>query len=594
MVLDVIKDGFQTIVEKSTDGLLIVDENHVVQFVNPAAVSILNRKQTELIGEPFEFPIKEGESAQIELVRNDGNTKTGEFHMMDIKWNGKRAYLISIRDITSRIMYDRVKDDFISNVSHELRTPLTIIKESVSQVRDSILGDVNDEQKKMLGVCIRNADHLKKIVDDLLDISKIEAGRVKLRKDKADLISVVQGALDTFKPVIQKKGLELKTSLPGSSLECFIDSDRITQVLNNLIGNALKFTENGHIEIKVNENGSDIECEISDTGRGISAEDLPKVFDKFQQFGSAMSAEYKGTGLGLSISKEIIQLHDGKIFVDSIAEEGTTFSFVIPKYAPGVELEDKLLFRIKQSKDPFTLINIEIHNIPAIQEKIGVKNLQLANLKIIQLLKKMGKQIDPVYVQVDDKIMVVDSEPKPDSKMAFEMNRLVKEAFIEVADNIELEFSYCTAHYPEIADTPEKLIESCSTDMINEKQERLNKKILVVDDEVELTESVKTLLQFFEYKYIDTANNGEAVFEKLKTEVPDLLILDMKMPGMSGYEIIGRLKESNKTKDIPILIMSGYELEKNQFYDDISNKAILTISKPASADILRKMVYYLL
>lgn len=594
MVLDVIKDGFQTIVEKSTDGLLIVDENRVVQFVNPAAISILNRKQNELIGEPFEYPLNEGESAQIELVRKDGNTKTGEFHMMDIKWNGRRAYLISIRDITSRIMYDRVKDDFISNVSHELRTPLTIIKESVSQVRDSILGDVNNEQKNMLNVCIRNADHLKKIVDDLLDISKIEAGKVKLRKDKADLVNVVQSALDTFRPVIDKKGLQLKTLLPEPPLECFIDSDRIIQVLNNLIGNALKFTEKGHIEVRLKENETDMECSVSDTGRGISAEDLPKVFDKFQQFGSAMSAEYKGTGLGLSISKEIIQLHDGKIFVDSIAEEGTTFSFIIPKYAPKVELQDKLFFRIKQSKEPFTLINIEIHNIAAIEQKIGAKSLQLANLKIIQLLKKMGKQIDPVYVHVDDRIMVVDAEPKSESKILFEINRLVKEAFIEMADDIELEFSYCMADYPEVADTPEQLIEACKTDMVNEKQERLNKKILVVDDEVELTESVKTLLQFFEYKYIDTANNGEEVFNKLKAEVPDLLILDMKMPGMSGYEVIGRLKENKNTKDIPILIMSGYELEKGQFYDDISKKAILTISKPASADILRKMVYYLL
>ena len=216
-------DILQAIVEKSDIGLVVMDEKRIIQFANPAAQTILNRKSEQLVGQPFEYPVNDREPSIIDIIQRNGRTGTGQLSMSDISWNGTKALLVSIRDITEQVMLDRLKDDFIHNVSHELRTPLTAIRESVAQVHDGILGDVNEEQKAYLSICMRNADRLRKIVDDLLDISKIEAGKIELKKKQTDLSEVVQSGLDLYKPLIQKKGLEIHTQIPERELNVYVD-----------------------------------------------------------------------------------------------------------------------------------------------------------------------------------------------------------------------------------------------------------------------------------------------------------------------------------------------------------------------------------
>lgn len=587
-------NGLQAIVKKSADGLLVVDENRVVYFVNPAAESILNRKQKDLIGKLFDYPVEEGQLSRIDIVQKNGKSGSGELRMVDIEWDGQKAYLISIRDITEQIVLDQLKDDFIHNVSHELRTPLTSIRESVTQIHEGLLGKINEDQRNYLDLCIRNVDHLRKIVDGLLDISKIESGKVKLKKEKIDLSDVIRSVLDSFMPVTKKKGLELRINLPEQLMEVYIDRDRIIQVINNLVGNAIKFTDNGTIDVSVTVQKEYAECAVADTGCGISPDDLPKVFDKFQQFGNTQKSGEKGTGLGLAISKEIIRLHGGEISAVSIFDLGSTFTFTIPKYTPTIELRDKIQEKIISSKMPFMLYHFQIHNMPKIEKEIGLQVIQESQDKMKHMLEKLGKHIDAIFGEIDDIIILEESIFMEVARHDRQMKRIVKEAFFESAGDFELEFSYGMASYPKEGQSVDDLMDVCRKNMINEKSQRYNRKLLIVDDEREITDATKTLLGFFGYKNIDTAHCGDEVLEVVKGGIPDLIILDMKMPGMSGYEVIGRLKENLNTKDIPIIIMSGYEVETGQFYKYITGKAILTISKPADEVILKKMIYYLL
>jgi two-component system sensor histidine kinase ChiS len=226
---------------------------------------------------------------------------------------------------------DKLKTDFINIASHELRTPLTIIKEAISQILDGIHGQITPGQKKGLTICFGNIERLRHLVDDLLDISKIEAGKLKLKKEWIDLVGLAREVGALFQPKAKNIGLELKENFSSPTAMAYVDKDNVIRVFTNLISNALKFTEQGHIEILVTDKPDCVECQVADTGRGVSEEDAPRVFGKFEQFGDHKKAKEKGTGLGLNICKKIVELHHGEIWMESILGKGSTFTFTFPK-----------------------------------------------------------------------------------------------------------------------------------------------------------------------------------------------------------------------------------------------------------------------
>jgi CheY-like chemotaxis protein len=441
---------------------------------------------------------------------------------------------------------------------------------------------------------LRNADHLKRILNNLLDISKIEAKKINLDKKRTDLVQLVKSALAIHTPLMENKNLSFTLNAPVNPVSVFVDIDSIIRVMNNLIGNAIKFTESGSIEVAVRENGKLSECAVSDTGRGIAQEDLPKVFDKFQQFGMSASHENKGTGLGLAISKEIIQLHGGTIAVDSALDRGTKFTFSLPKYTPELEIEDQIQRRLNVSREPFVLFGLRLLDSTEMDEKLRPVFLQKAAQHIRTGVESSGRKATPIWISSDQALMLIDNPHDPQFRAKKEILRLVKEEIFGLGVESEPDFAYGVTRFPVNGTTPAALLEACAHNWVEEKAVRLSKRVLIVDDERELTEATRTILGLFGYGFVDTANNGVQAFEKVQSHPPDLIILDMKMPGMSGYEVIGRLKEHFETQDIPILIMSGYEVETGRFNEYISKRAILTISKPVDGDLLRKMVYYLL
>lgn len=229
---------------------------------------------------------------------------------------------------------DQLKSDFVSIVSHELRTPLSIIKEGINLVLDEITGKINEKQHKYLSIASQNVDRLGRIINDLLNISKIESGKMELKKQAVLINELIMGVTDSFKTKLEESGIKFKLGFPEKNIEIYADPDRIAQVFVNLIGNALKFTKKGHIAISVEDKGREIECAVSDTGIGIAKDDLPKVFSKFRQFGRQDGPGNRGTGLGLVISKGIIEMHKGNIWLDSTLGKGASFIFTIPKHAP--------------------------------------------------------------------------------------------------------------------------------------------------------------------------------------------------------------------------------------------------------------------
>lgn len=244
---------------------------------------------------------------------------------------GKVDCVIFGADITERKRLESLKDEFVSTVSHELRTPLTIIREGVSQVYEGILGAVNDDQRRFLAMSLEGIDRLGRVVDDLLDISKIEASKMRLKKEIVDMTQLVRDISAGFEFRARQRGVEIRINVPNHKVEIMADRDKMTQIFTNLIHNALKFTAKGWVEVSIAERNGFVECGVSDTGSGISPEDLPKVFGKFQQFGREVGPGGKGTGLGLAICKGIAELHQGTISVQSKVNRGTRFIVTLPK-----------------------------------------------------------------------------------------------------------------------------------------------------------------------------------------------------------------------------------------------------------------------
>jgi len=226
----------------------------------------------------------------------------------------------------------RVKSDFVSVVSHELRTPLATIKESLAILLEKIPGQINKKQEKVLTLAKRNIDRLNRLVTNLLDLSKLEAGKMEMRRGFVDITLLMKEAVSTFEPKARQKSLSLKVYLADDIKGIWADSDKIAQVFNNLLSNAVKYTQKGgkiSIILKKKSNKKSIEIIVKDTGKGIKKENINKVFDKFSRV-SFKDGNIVSTGLGLAITKEIVESHRGNIFVESKLGKGSKFVVDLP------------------------------------------------------------------------------------------------------------------------------------------------------------------------------------------------------------------------------------------------------------------------
>ncbi len=353
---------------------------------------------------------------------------------------------------------NEAKSAFLSTVSHELRTPLTsvigfakIIRKRLNEKLFPLISSDNPRVKKTmdqvaqnLDVVVSEGERLTTLINDVLDLAKIEAGKMEWHSESVPMYEVLEQAIAATSAVFETKNLKLKKTIDKNIPEIQGDKDKLVQVLINLLSNAAKFTDKGSVSCNANHKDNEIIVSIIDTGMGISIEDQDKVFDKFKQVGDTLTDKPKGTGLGLPICKEIIEHHGGRIWVESELGKGSTFAFSLP---------------LKTKDD--VVLNLD------------------------DMVKELKKQV---------------FHTAPNSK-----------------EN--------------------------------------NQTILVVDDEKHIRDLLKQELSESGY-IVKEAEDGKKALEMIRKEIPDLLILDVMMPEMNGFDLAAILKNDPLTMDIPILILS--------------------------------------
>ena len=337
-----------------SDFVFIQDSDYTITKVNKAFAKLLGKKPEEIIGKKC-YEVVHGRSETWEGCPFNNVVKTkvaNAYETSDSKLgiplsvtvspiisdNGEVAGTVHImKDISVRRKHEEelaralaVKTEFTSTVSHELRTPLTAIKEGISIVADGTAGHLKKEQKEFLNIAKKNVDRLARLINDVLDFQKLESGKVTLNIKYHNLDNVIKEAKKTMAPLIKSKGLAFKVKLSGRIPELRFDRDKVIQVLNNLIKNAVEATKKGSITIEAKVTDNAVTVSVSDTGHGIKKEDLKRVFHGFEQIGGQKYRKIGSTGLGLSICKEIIERHDGKIWAESGLGKGSTFYFLLP------------------------------------------------------------------------------------------------------------------------------------------------------------------------------------------------------------------------------------------------------------------------
>jgi PAS domain S-box-containing protein len=345
----VLSDKKQTdaVIRSVAEGLLVVDAQGKVVMMNPAAERLLGVARKDKIGKPVDESLKDEQiislvkdsknknGKEIELFsQNNETSKTIRASSAVIEnENGQTVGMVSVlSDITKQKEIDRLKAGFVANVTHELRTPLVSIDKAISLLLSQNGSNLSQSQTQFLAIASRNCKRLSLLINDLLDLAKLEAGKMNVVLSACSIDKVVSESIEGLNPWAGAKSVTLVNKAEVNLPQVKIDPDKIIQVLNNLIGNAIKFTpNNGTITVEAKlYNDHEVVVSVQDTGVGIAKNELDKVFDKFYQTGERVATDVSGTGIGLSIAKEIAQLHGGKIWVESDSGQGARFSFTIP------------------------------------------------------------------------------------------------------------------------------------------------------------------------------------------------------------------------------------------------------------------------
>ncbi|MBN1837236.1 MAG: response regulator [Spirochaetales bacterium] len=402
---------------------------------------------------------------------------------------------------------DVLKSQFFANVSHEVRTPLTSILAPIQSLYQGDLGDLSEEQRDMVGQMYRNALKLLDMINQMLDFSKYEARRMQLRLRRVDLHELAEDTVSIFREVTERKGVRLFCLRDNDPGVVYLDSEKIERILTNLVRNAIKFTENGSITVRVGRNHRKLYIEVRDTGIGIPSQHLPHIFKRFQQVDGSSTRKFEGTGLGLTIVKEAVDLMQGSVSVQSEEGRGTSFRVELPANLE-VLAKDALIDRRR------------------IQRRTGEDSYKGAERR-----RAVRRRDDRTRVSVDDMAVV---EQMPD--------------VLVDAQEEELPLAPAADH------------------------------VLLVEDNADLRNYVSKMLRRFGHR-VSTAHDGLEGWEQARRDPPDVIVSDIMMPRMDGYELVQKIARSPETSPIPIVLMTAKpELESK--LKGLKTGAVDYLSKP--------------
>jgi two-component system sensor histidine kinase ChiS len=515
------KGRTQAILDAAVDAIITIDEHGIVESANPAVERLFGYSPAELIGRNVSMlmpsPYREqhdeyvaryvstgeahviGIGREVEGRRRDGTIFPAELAISEVMGSDRRRFTGIIRDITARkraeealMRADALKDEFLANTSHELRTPLTGIIGIGQSLLDGATGQLTEEQRRNLSMIVASGRRLASLVNDLLDFSKLRHEKIELRRRPTDLHALTDLVLTVSRALIGRRELQLFNRIDSHVPLVEADIDRVQQILFNLVGNAIKFTPGGAVEVFANARDSWLDVTVADTGIGIDRQRFEQIFELFSQGDGSEAREQSGTGLGLAITRQLVELHGGTISVESEVGTGSRFTFCLP-----LSLTTREMVTVNDESDqPLSRV---------------LSDVQLTGTGVVPTPASSGK-------------------------------------------------GFC---------------------------------VLVVDDEPVNVQALLNYLTLANYD-VATATNGQEALDYLSSDLPcDLVLLDVMMPKLSGFEVCERIRERYSPAELPVILLTA----KNRISDLVngfSAGANDYLTKPfASEELLARVSVHL-
>ncbi|MCC6456950.1 MAG: hybrid sensor histidine kinase/response regulator [Caldilineaceae bacterium] len=462
----------------------------------------------------------------------------------------------------------RTKAAFVAKVSHEFRTPLNMIIGLVDLLIEAphVYGErLPNRLLEDLRIVHRNCEHLSGMINDVLDLSQTEAGRLTLHREVGDLCADIHHAVQIVYPLVEKKGLTLNLELPDAAVLCLRDQTRIRQVLLNLLSNAARYTSRGMITVRLLHQTRHIRIEIADTGPGINADDLERIFEPFFQSGNLEGLSQTGTGLGLSISKQFVEMHGGQLGVESQRGEGSTFWLSLPILPPD---------------DPAHKADRWIHEDWAWHERQNRVELPNVSRRRRVILLDVNDGIHPLLDEQTEQLELISkstvAEVTQDATTTPAHGVLVNgptpETILTVMDEIRrrvpdtpvLGWAVPTpSNRAHAAGALEYLVKPVTrADLIGVLAlvPAPVKRILVVDDDIDVQRLLTRILNAHDAAIqVDTATDVESALALLHTSPPDLMLLDLALDRGTGWDLLARKRQHPALAAIPAVILSAQD-----------------------------------
>jgi PAS domain S-box-containing protein len=581
------------------DGICGADRNGVASLVNPAAGRLLGAAPEELTGQTV-HDLLHGSgpggsrcnpdcvlkraltrhvsiSAETTVYRRDGSSFPAEFSLTPILDQGRfSGSVLSFRNISQRFALDRMKDEFVSTVSHELRTPLTSIRGALGLLSAGLLGNVSEKAANLLRIALSNSDRLVRLINDILDLERIQSGREPLSFRPIALSEIIRQAIDGMQPVADAAGIQLIHD--ANDVQLSADPDRLLQVITNLLSNAVKFSPEGAtVAVTLREEVNGIALSVIDQGRGIPADKLDTIFDRFQQVDASDSRQKGGSGLGLAICRTIIQQHGGRIWAERNPLVGSTFRVMLP-YHPvqGTSAAPSPLMDLDRGR-------ILVADANPTTRAMVANQLRRQNYRVVE-----AGSVDETLAAVAagsaaDEAARVNAAPGPPGPGLAGIEAILVDISLDGLNGWEilprLRLEPAAAGVPIVllsVDHPNPSLPlptgadgwvAQSPDdetLLNELARVLsapgeNARILVVEDDRDLARVIGAVFAKDGIE-VKLAHTRQAALEECISFRPQLIVLDLALPDGDGFNVVDWLRRHDDLAHLPLVVYSAREI----------------------------------